>query len=300
MKFTPNLIAVIIKVLSAVDVSFSEIDELAKSERLLLIVFLNKRNLVSDEDFDHIAQSIDSAQNLRSLLLNCRICSSLDKRSLTKSILNRLIRKCFSDWLQRTNFGAIDAKTAFCDRKVNQKFWADTLTRHVFPGPFKESGLRRLFSEIRKNYRINQKPVRRRKRIRKPPKGASVKQPKYLSLIFKNDLRWVIMKLISRDVPFKRNFNEMKKCVLQQYSSQNGWAEDVAPPNDPFQVRLRKSVVKVVQTISSWLQKIGWKLELINARTAQTALKYVRVPPTKWDYFVSLYWIEKHIDEGQF
>lgn len=286
MTFSENLVSIIIKVLSAERVLKTEVEDLIASERLFLFIYLNKRKLISDRDFNRISIFLNSADKICTLLQRCPGYSNFNRSGLAETILNRVVRKVFLEWLDSKNFEISNGefvlrRRPLSNKDINRMFWRETLApqmRLCTPNaPFFD----RLFRCIRGSVQIDKKAKTRR--ISKKQKYASIKQPKYLNIFLKKRLRETILKLISPNMTFAKHFRQTQLDVLEQYDSK--WRAPFPDRGtcDKFQLNLRQSIRKALAMMLSWFRKNGHRFSHVDASSLKVVLRQVACPVTRAD-----------------
>lgn len=296
-SFSNDLIDAIVKVLASEPVTADDIDSLISSERLLLFIYLNKRDLVSDADFNQLSQYVGCARRTAELLSRCPRFSNYNESGLTETVMNRILRACFREWFLEQRFEVANGRFRHRDRDlsnrdINRMFWADTLSA---AGPDSQA-VAELFPSIASSVQIDKKV--RTRRIAKKQHKPSIKQPKYLNIFLKKRLRATILGQVSDDSRFVRHFRQLRRDTLRQYGSEDARPQSAEPGKNPFRLHLRDSVRKALSMILSWFRRNGPHHTRINAKSLKVLLRQVACPVTQADQAKVFEAIDSHIRQG--
>lgn len=302
MGFSNNLINIAIKILSSEPVLTREIADLIISEKLLLFIFLKKRNLISDDDFNQIALFIASPQKIADLLSKRPANSNYNKPALTETIVNRVIRKCFSDWFQSMDFTVLNgdfnlAGQKLSNKEINAMFWVRSLYPQSCVLETNKFYSTKLMRHILSSIQIEKKCKGPKKK--KMATGLSVKRPKYLNIFFKKQNKIKILRKVSANVMFQKNFMDYRRNVLEQYDSRLPDSKCGLSQRSYFDFHLKKLVIKTMSQILNWFQKHGMKYRSIDAKLLKTVLKQVTCPATRNDQIRVFNLVERFICEHQ-
>ena len=299
MQFSNNLIMIIVKILSAEEVKFNEIKALDAFERILLFIYLNKRNLISDVNFNHICYFVESPELIHQLIQNCPRLSNCNESGLTETILNRLIRQCFDEWFSRKNFAISNGKFVYLtrdlsNREINKMFWMEILDAQGQKEGSSFVLANSLFSQILNNIQINKKIPKRKikKKLRKP----SVKKPKYMNIFLKKKLKETILEKICFNRCFIQSFKKFKMQIISQYNSVTPFRPSIeSEKSNPFQFQLKDLIVKALTQIITWFSKNGYKFNNLTAKSLKIYLRQVACPVTLHDQLRVFEIIEQYI-----
>jgi hypothetical protein len=297
-----QLTTVIIKILSKEQVNLSEIENMIFSERILLVIYLNKRELISDKDFNDISLYIHSAEKINELLALCPSHSNCNYSGLTETILNRLIRQCFCQWISKKHILISNGNFFFnskliSNEGINKMFWVDMLNCKQISKGFGINFMDKLFPNILNNIQIHKKILK--KKISKKKNKMSVKKPKYMNIFFKKKLKNSILQIITKNQLFIQNYFNFKLQVLEEYDSKQPKFQRLNDSGNPFQLHLRQMVIKALIQIINWFKKHGKKFDQINAKSMKIYLKQVACPVTKYDQLRIFDFIEQYIHQNQ-
>lgn len=289
---------VLIKTLSNQKVNENEIEKLSKADRLVLFVYLNKRSIIPDSALDSIGEFLENTREIVSILDERSGISNCNESGLAETIINRVIRFCFEDWIKNKNLHIFNGKYKLGNKKVsneqiNQKFWQE-LVSGKSRNADRLKNFEKMILKINNSIQIKKKKLTKRRK----QKNISIKKPKYLNIFFKKKLKQSILKCVKSSPEFRRYLAAYKKEVISQYKlatmlPENEKTAELTDINCKFTFQLKLNVRKAIGQIMKWFSKNGENLGPIPAKMLKVRLKHIACPVTLKDYLNIFEIIEK-------
>ena len=258
------------------------------AERIFLLIYLNKRQLISNSIFDNLKKFIKDESKLSLILEERSLNSNFNESGLTETIINRINRFCFEDWFKTQSITVFNGKFKYksksiSNEKINKMFWRQMMigNDNNIDNILKFENMYHLIS---KNVQIKKKKITKKKRKNK----ISVKKPKYLNIFLKKKLKRKILKYISKSNLFYLHYKSYKSAVLEQYSYQevnSKYLNKIGNKNiNKFAFELKKQIEKTLTQILRWFEKKGNKVDIVEANFIKVSLKHIACPVTLNDH----------------
>lgn len=289
-EFSERLVEALVKALSNREVPARELAALSRAERAGMLVYLNKRCIVPDSALDSLGKYLDSPGEVCRVLRGRAPNSNCNGAGLAETIINRVVRFCFEDWIKTTDLEVFNGqfkfgRTRVSNGEINRRFWEALVGGRR---GCKESARKfeKMFLKISSSVQIKKKKIAKKKRL----KNVSIKQPKYLNIFLKKQLKLSILRRVRGRAGFRRFFDAYKAEVVGQYG---GAAARGA--NCKFSFQLKSQVRKALGQIFRWFAQKGAGLGPVSAKALKVRLKHVACPVTLRDYLDVFEAIEKSL-----
>lgn len=288
-SFSDNLVDVLIKTLSNRKINESDISMLTQAERLVLFIYLNKRCIIPNSALDQMQKYINNAAVMVSILDERSRISNCNESGLTETIINRVIRFCFENWIKTKKMHVFNGKYKLGNQKVsneeiNKKFWQEMITGKN-TGSDQVKNFEKMILKINRSIQIKKKKLKKKKK----QKNISIKKPKYLNIFFKKKLKHNILKCVKKSPGFRAYLKAYKKEVIGQYKpaltlAENEPSAESGDVNCKFTFQLKLNVKKAIGQIFKWFSKNGPNSKPLLAEELKVKLKHIACPVTMQDY----------------
>jgi hypothetical protein len=284
-----NLVIVLLNVLSNKKISKNELDNLTRAERILLFLYMNKRCLISDTTLNNIGNILDNTAKMEFILTERSHVSNFNESGLSETIINRILRYCFEDWIKKKNIHAFNGKYKYKNRnlsneEINKMFWSQMIIGETCSLQ-KNNKFEKLFFKISKNIQIKKKRISKKKKV----KSISVKKPKYLNIFLKKNLKEKILKYAKNNKSFGLHYKSYISHVFNQYQTNESFnlivnKEKNENTSIKFSFHLKEEIKKALLQMLKWFQIKGGNMRSVNAKELKVRLKHIACPVTLKDY----------------
>ena len=284
-----NLVLVLKNVLSNKNINEKELSTLTNPERILLFLYMNKRCLISDTTLNNIGNILNDTKKMQFILTERSNVSNCNESGLSETIINRILRYCFEDWIQDQNIHSFNGKYKYKNKnlsneEINKMFWYQLIVGNEYPFQ-KNIKFEKLFLKINKNIQIKKKRISKRKKA----KSISVKKPKYLNIFLKKNLKVNILNFVKNNKRFRLHYESYISHVYNQYQNNDSFSlittmNSNLSNNIKFSFRLKEEIKKALLQMLKWFKQKGQKILSVNAKELKVKLKHIACPVTLKDY----------------
>ena len=198
------LINLILKLISKREVEEKEFMKLNTLCFQILAIFMYKRDLISKDvavDLGNIEEK--DWKKFKILKKTFRKYSNSNESGLKETIVNRVLRLCFKDWLKKSE---IEENVLSNNYLINKNFWKDFFANK------EESEFEKIFLCIQNSLQIQKKKLKMNTVVN------SKKKPKFLNLVFRKDLLLKILNHSKNSDTFNSNFKLYKETIMNKYN----------------------------------------------------------------------------------
>jgi hypothetical protein len=276
-------------VLSNKIISENEIKQLTDPEKIVLFIYMNKRCLISDSSLNSIGNILSNTNQIMTILKERSDVSNCNESGLTETIINRILRYCFEDWIKEVKINIFNGKYKYKNKymtneDINKMFWYKMIMGGS-TSPEKNNKFEKFYLKISKNIQIKKKRISKKKRI----KSISIKKPKYLNIFLKKKLKEKILRCAKNNKCFRSHYDSYISHVFGQYQINEGYFLSANVPtedskNPKFSFKLKEEIKKAVLQMLKWFRNNGKNLKCVNAKQLKVRLKHIACPVTLKDY----------------